>query len=153
MIPLSRSRSKGRLARSGYLTYAPLLREISAGGYAVYLVKMPLSLAVLGVDKATDVIAAHPEIEFWYIGGHSLGGSMAANYIYNNPTGMEGLKTRYPVKDLDFGASGAYSVYNWELFFHVPITIYVQQQQVAVPARLVVSLPDHNRPFSSTPET
>ena len=31
----------------------------------------------------------------------------------------------YPVKDLDFTASGAYSVYNWELFFHVPMTIAI----------------------------
>jgi hypothetical protein len=31
----------------------------------------------------------------------------------------------YPVKDLDFTASGAYAVYNWELFFHVPITIAI----------------------------
>ncbi|MCA9470174.1 MAG: hypothetical protein KC643_32655, partial [Nitrospira sp.] len=29
----------------------------------------------------------------------------------------------YPVKDLDFSSSGAYAVYNWELFFHVPLTI------------------------------
>jgi len=31
----------------------------------------------------------------------------------------------YPVKDLDFSSNGAYSGYNWELFFHVPITIAV----------------------------
>lgn len=31
----------------------------------------------------------------------------------------------YPVKDLDFTSGGAYSVYNWELFFHVPITIAI----------------------------
>src|ERR687889_1444063 len=31
----------------------------------------------------------------------------------------------YPVKDLDFTSSGAYSVYNWELFFHVPTTIAI----------------------------
>ncbi|HKV07043.1 MAG TPA: insecticidal toxin protein [Thermoanaerobaculia bacterium] len=31
----------------------------------------------------------------------------------------------YPVKDLDFTSSGAYSVYNWELFFHVPLTIAI----------------------------
>lgn len=29
----------------------------------------------------------------------------------------------YPVKDLDFTTSGAYAVYNWELFYHVPLTI------------------------------
>lgn len=31
----------------------------------------------------------------------------------------------YPVADLDFTSSGAYSVYNWELFFHVPFTIAI----------------------------
>jgi hypothetical protein len=31
----------------------------------------------------------------------------------------------YPVKDLDFSSSGAYAVYNWELFFHVPLTIAI----------------------------
>jgi hypothetical protein len=29
----------------------------------------------------------------------------------------------YPVKDLDFSSGGAYSAYNWELFFHAPLTI------------------------------
>lgn len=31
----------------------------------------------------------------------------------------------HPADDLDFTPGGAYSVYNWELFFHVPITIAV----------------------------
>lgn len=31
----------------------------------------------------------------------------------------------YPVRNLDFTPSGAYSVYNWELFFHVPLTIAI----------------------------
>lgn len=30
-----------------------------------------------------------------------------------------------PVKDLDFTSGGAYSVYNWELFYHVPLTIAI----------------------------
>ncbi len=33
------------------------------------------------------------------------------------------LQPPYPVKDLDFSSGGAYAAYNWELFFHVPITI------------------------------
>jgi hypothetical protein len=32
------------------------------------------------------------------------------------------VRTR-PVRDLDFTVSGAYSEYNWELFFHVPLTV------------------------------
>jgi hypothetical protein len=31
----------------------------------------------------------------------------------------------YPVEELDFSTEGAYSVYNWELFFHVPMTVAV----------------------------
>ena len=31
----------------------------------------------------------------------------------------------YPVKDLDFSPRGAYSAYNWELFYHVPLTIAI----------------------------
>lgn len=32
----------------------------------------------------------------------------------------------YPVEDLDFSREGAYSNYNWELFFHVPFEIAVR---------------------------
>jgi hypothetical protein len=32
------------------------------------------------------------------------------------------VRTR-PVRDLDFSISGAYAPYNWELFFHVPLTV------------------------------
>ena len=35
----------------------------------------------------------------------------------------EVVDPRYPVKDVDFMSSGAYSTYNWELFYHVPITV------------------------------
>jgi hypothetical protein len=31
----------------------------------------------------------------------------------------------YPVADLDFEPDGAYAVYNWELFFHVPVAIAI----------------------------
>jgi len=31
----------------------------------------------------------------------------------------------YPVCDLDFTSSGAYSVYNWELFYHIPMAIAI----------------------------
>lgn len=31
----------------------------------------------------------------------------------------------WPVKDLDFTSSGAYSVYNWELFYHIPLEVAI----------------------------
>ncbi|WP_117214164.1 insecticidal toxin protein [Allorhizocola rhizosphaerae] len=32
---------------------------------------------------------------------------------------------KHPVADLDFSSGGGYSVYNWELFYHIPITIAI----------------------------
>jgi dienelactone hydrolase len=52
---------------------------------------MPLNLAVFDINAAEAVVAAHPEIENWVIGGHSLGGSMAANYTKSHPDQIDGL--------------------------------------------------------------
>ena len=77
--------------RVDYRAYAPLASEIAAQGYLVVIVPMPLNLAVLGGERAGDVIAAYPEIERWAIGGHSLGGAMAARYAHVHPEQIDGL--------------------------------------------------------------
>jgi hypothetical protein len=77
--------------RVDYRSYAPLAREIARQGYTVVIVPMPFNLAVFGAGRASDVIAAHPEIQHWAIGGHSLGGAMAANYVYGQPDAVSGL--------------------------------------------------------------
>ena len=71
--------------------YAPAARAIAEQGYPVFIVPMPLNLAVLGSDRAADVVAAHPETERWVIGGHSLGGAMAATFIDQHPDAVDGL--------------------------------------------------------------
>jgi Tc toxin complex TcA C-terminal TcB-binding domain len=49
------------------------------------------------------------------------------SYRYNpDPVLVPNTKeSPHPVKDLDFTSGGAYSIYNWELFFHIPITIAI----------------------------
>lgn len=71
--------------------YAPTARALAAEGYFVVIVPMPLNLAVLGADKVGEVIAAYPTIPGWAIGGHSLGGAMAARFAHRNPDQVEGL--------------------------------------------------------------
>lgn len=71
--------------------YAPYLHDVAAQGYLVVLVPMPLNLAVFGAAKAGEVIGAYPQIENWAVGGHSLGGAMAANYVAQNPGKINGL--------------------------------------------------------------
>ncbi len=72
-------------------SYAPMARAIAEEGYPVVIVPMPLNLAVFGIGRAADVMAAYPEVEQWVIGGHSLGGAMAASFIHDNPGQMDGL--------------------------------------------------------------
>jgi hypothetical protein len=71
--------------------YGPLAQQIAQDGYLVVITPMPLNLAVFGIEKADDVIGAHPEVETWAIAGHSLGGSMAAQYVGGNPGSIDGL--------------------------------------------------------------
>ncbi len=77
--------------RVDYRSYAPLLQPLADQGYLVILLRMPLSLAVFSPAKADQVLTAFPQIDKWVIGGHSLGGAMAANYVYNNPGKLKGL--------------------------------------------------------------
>ena len=58
--------------------YAPLLHGLAADGVLCVLVKMPCNLAVLDMDAADGIAEKFPQIDSWYIGGHSLGGAMAA---------------------------------------------------------------------------
>jgi hypothetical protein len=71
--------------------YGPLAQAIAGDGYLVEIVAMPLNLAVLGIGRADETIKAHPEIEHWVIGGHSLGGSMAAQYASEHLGVIDGL--------------------------------------------------------------
>jgi hypothetical protein len=83
--------------------YAPLMKSLSDQGIMTVIVPMPLDLAIFGVNKADAVIAAYPEIEKWIIGGHSLGGSMAAEFVNGHPSAVEGITfmASYPADTTD----------------------------------------------------
>ncbi len=71
--------------------YAPAARAIAERGYLVSIVPVPFNLAVFDIDAAAGVIEDHPEIEHWAVGGHSLGGSMAAQFADSHPDVVDGL--------------------------------------------------------------
>ena len=78
-------------ARTDQRSYAPVARAIAAEGYLVAIVPMPLNLAILGADRAESVIEAFPAIQSWAVGGHSLGGTMAAQFARKHPNLVQGL--------------------------------------------------------------
>jgi hypothetical protein len=71
--------------------YAPQARAIAEEGFLVIIVPMPLHLAVLAPDRGVEVLAAYPAVRRWAIGGHSLGGSMAAHFAHVHPGAVQGL--------------------------------------------------------------
>ena len=84
-----------------YTAYAPLMRALAEEGVLCIVPEMPLNLAVLDMDAAAD-IPRDREVEKWYIGGHSLGGAMAASYAAKHPGEFEGLVllAAYSTEDL-----------------------------------------------------
>lgn len=71
--------------------YAPMMHALAAEGYLAVTVPMPLNLAVLGAERAGEVMDAFPSVEHWAVGGHSLGAAMAARYAYRHPDRVSGL--------------------------------------------------------------
>lgn len=83
-------------------SYAPYARAIAETGYLVVIVPMPLNLAVFNLNAADAVIAAYPDVTTWAVGGHSLGGAMAARYVFEHPQYGLTLWASYP--DLDMSS-------------------------------------------------
>jgi hypothetical protein len=105
---------EAQTARTGFIfypggrvdarAYAPYMHAIADQGYLAVIVPMPLNLAVFGLDQAAAVINNFPDIQHWAIGGHSLGGSMAARFVQSNPSLVDGLVFWASYPDIDVSA-------------------------------------------------
>ncbi|WP_239631143.1 alpha/beta fold hydrolase [Paenibacillus sp. H1-7] len=71
-------------------SYAPLASLLADRGYRTWIVKMPFELAVFGVERAADIMEMNPK-QPYVIGGHSLGGAMAARYAAKHPDSVHGI--------------------------------------------------------------
>ncbi|MBQ2757316.1 MAG: alpha/beta hydrolase [Clostridia bacterium] len=96
--------------------YQPLMAALAREGVLCILIKMPFRLAVFDVNAAQDIQAQYPQIQSWYIGGHSLGGSMAASYLADHTDEYEGLILlgSYATADLSGTDLDVLSVYGSE---------------------------------------
>ena len=99
-----------------YTAYAPLMRALADNGVLGVLVRMPLNLAVLNMNAANSIPEQYPQIKHWYIGGHSLGGSMAASHAAKNTSAYEGLVllASYSTADLSTSGLPVISIYGSE---------------------------------------
>ena len=95
--------------------YAPLAHAVAKQGYLVVIVPMPFDLAFFDANRASDVVAKYPSIKRWAIGGHSLGGVVAAMFAKNHPALVQAIAfwASYPntPDDLSQSKIAALSIY------------------------------------------
>ena len=77
-------------ARVESRAYARVLRPLAEAGYLVAVLKEPFGFAIVDPDHGKKVLDLHPEIAHWVVGGHSLGGTVAAS-LADNDDRVEGL--------------------------------------------------------------
>lgn len=77
----------GKVDEKAYIElFAPLVEQ----GITVYIPSMPFELAVFGSKRAGEIIKSHNH-ERWFLGGHSLGGSMITNFMASSDQKINGL--------------------------------------------------------------
>jgi predicted esterase len=93
----------GRIDPRGY---APLMKAIAAEGYLVAVPEMPLNIAAFRPNVADEIMAYYPDISRWVIGGHSVGGTMAAQYTSAHGGSIDGLAiwASYPADNADLSS-------------------------------------------------
>ncbi len=99
-----------------HTAYIPLMQACAEQGILCVIVEVPFRLAVFDMNAADGIQSDHPQIDAWYIGGHSLGGAMAASYIEKNAEDYEGLILlgAYSTADLSDTALDVLCIYGSE---------------------------------------
>ena len=102
-----------------HTAYEPLMKACAEKGIMCVLIEMPFNLAVFNINAADihkELRVAYPEISSWYVGGHSLGGSMAGAYLENNYNDFDGLVLlgSYITSDLSHTELNVISIYGSE---------------------------------------
>ena len=96
-----------------YTAYAPLMHELAENGVLCIVPHVTWNLAILDVNAADGYKEQFPEVEHWYLGGHSLGGSAAAMYAADHAEEYDGLilLASYSTDDLRDSGLSVLSVY------------------------------------------
>ena len=89
---------------------------------------MPFNLAIFDQNAANKVFDELPDIENWYIGGHSMGGAMASSYAAKHKDKVKGLILLGAYIYGDVSPENALTVYgtlNTDLEKHIDYTVNV----------------------------
>ena len=70
-------------------SYSDWAETVAKAGYPVYIVKMPLDLAILAPNRGEKILSQQPNRDY-VIGGHSLGGVMASRFANEHTKKLRG---------------------------------------------------------------
>ena len=73
------------------IAYLPLLDQLRQTGLTCVLVEMPFHLAIFDANAAEEVMPQFPDVQHWYIAGHSMGGAMASQFASEHLDEVDGL--------------------------------------------------------------
>lgn len=71
--------------------YIPLLEKLAENGCLCSIPKLPFNMAPFKPGAAEEIIKTHPEINAWYLAGHSLGGLTASGFADDHRDLTSGL--------------------------------------------------------------
>ena len=111
----------------------PRLRAVSQRVASVVVIApMLFNLAVLSPERAQDIIDTYQGVRTWAIGGHSLGGSMAARFASLHIKEIKGLVlwASYPASTDDLSTSA------------LPVlSVSASRDGLATPAKIAAARP------------
>lgn len=112
--------------------YAPLCRRIAEHGYRTLIIHMPWRLATQGYNKIKEMDLLADTTQQFILAGHSQGGKMAAQFVYENPQLIDRLillGTTHP-RDIDLSP------------IPIPVLkVYGSNDGVASPEKVIANKP------------
>ncbi len=93
--------------------YIPLAEKLADLGVYCVVVEAPFNFAFFDANAADAIMNATPAVKHWWIGGHSLGGVVAASYAVEHADKLEGiaLLAAYSTSDLKDKGLNAITLY------------------------------------------
>ncbi|PFS66739.1 alpha/beta hydrolase [Bacillus cereus] len=93
--------------------YSYLGEALAKDGHFVVMPKLPLNLAILGINAVDSVMEQYPEVQNWYVAGHSMGGAMISKYAFQHEDKVGGIifLGSYPVDDFSTKSMPMLSIY------------------------------------------
>ncbi|MEK4743207.1 MULTISPECIES: alpha/beta hydrolase [unclassified Bacillus (in: firmicutes)] len=94
-------------------SYSYLGEALAKDGHFVVMPKLPLNLAILGTNVVDSIIEKYPEVQKWYVAGHSMGGAMISKYAFHHEERVDGiiLLGSYPADDFSTKLIPMLSIY------------------------------------------